>query len=133
MDSTSSNPARIPVLETESGIPVYRQIVAWYESAVIGGALAPGERLPTIRSLAVALKTNPNTIAKAYSELELRGFINTRVGSGTCVAERTAAPHSEVRGIRIEEAIAKCVRELSGLGVSTQEMKDLWMRYLEDM
>ena len=75
-------------LDQASGIPFYRQIIQQIELSIISGRLKPGSRLPTIRSLAIELKINPNTIAKAYSELEIRGLVITQVGSGTFISSK---------------------------------------------
>jgi GntR family transcriptional regulator len=74
-------------LDTKSGVPFYRQIIHAIEQGVRYGKLQPGARLSTIRELAVQLAINPNTIAKAYTELELRGIVVTQVGSGTYIAD----------------------------------------------
>ena len=70
-------------LDMSDGAPIYRQIIRQIEYAILSGRLKSGDKLPTIRSLAVELKANPNTIAKAYGELEIRGILVTQVGSGT--------------------------------------------------
>ncbi|MDR2178352.1 MAG: GntR family transcriptional regulator, partial [Treponema sp.] len=67
-------------LDAANGVPIYRQIIQQIEYAVLSERMRPGDKLPTIRSLAVALKINPNTIAKAYGELEIRGVLATQVG-----------------------------------------------------
>ena len=78
-------------LDTASGVPFYRQIIQRIELSILAGRLGPGDRLPTIRALAVELKINPNTIAKAYGELELKGIVTTQVGSGTFVSDQSPA------------------------------------------
>src|SRR5215470_2362331 len=75
-------------LDPANGVPIYRQIIQQIEYAILSGRMIPGDRLPTIRSLAVELKTNPNTIARAYSELEILGILQTQVGSGTYISEK---------------------------------------------
>jgi GntR family transcriptional regulator len=69
------------------GVPIYRQIVNQVKYLVASGLLQPGEELPPIRTLALQLKVTPNTIVKAYSELEIAGVIHKRQGSGTFVSE----------------------------------------------
>lgn len=69
------------------GVPIYRQIVSQVKYLVASGLLQPGEELPPIRTLALQLKVTPNTIVKAYSELEIAGVIHKRHGSGTFVSE----------------------------------------------
>ena len=69
------------------GVPIYRQIVNQVKYLVASGLLQPGEELPPIRTLALQLKVTPNTIVKAYGELETAGVIHKRQGSGTFVSE----------------------------------------------
>jgi len=125
MSSTSGDKKFIPTLDESSGIPFYRQIIKEIERAIVSGRLSAGDRLPTIRSLAIELKMNPNTIAKAYAELELRGLVKTQVGSGTYVASSPGADVEE-RLALIDAAVERCVRELEALGVGRSEMPDLF-------
>jgi GntR family transcriptional regulator len=69
------------------GVPIYRQIVKQVKYLVASGLLQPGEELPPIRTLALQLKVTPNTIVKAYGELESSGVIQKRHGSGSFVSE----------------------------------------------
>ncbi|MDR0784760.1 MAG: GntR family transcriptional regulator [Treponema sp.] len=112
------------------GVPVYRQIIRQIEYAVLSGRMNPGDKLPTIRSLAVELKTNPNTIAKAYNELEIRGIVSTQVGSGTYVSDK--APHlkdalvaEEELNRKIQEVLDRFVQEMKRLGVEEDELVDV--------
>jgi len=125
MSSTSGDRKFKPLLDEASGVPFYRQIIQEIERAIVSNRLLAGDRLPTIRSLAIELKMNPNTIAKAYAELELRGLVKTQVGSGTYVAANMGADVEE-RLARIDETVARCVRELEALGVTRSEMPDLF-------
>src|SRR6266550_881742 len=79
-------------IEFHSGIPVYKQIVHRITSAIADGTLKEGDRLPTIRALREQLDINPNTVAKAYRELELKGVISTERGSGCFVAPPQEQP-----------------------------------------
>src|SRR6186713_947119 len=74
-----------------SGVPIYLQLVEQVKHAVETGALRPGEQLPSIRPLAEELVVNPNTVAKAYRELEHQGVIELRHGAGAFVASSTRA------------------------------------------
>jgi GntR family transcriptional regulator len=74
-------------LDSKSGVPIYRQIQDQIRFGVASGILVPGEQLPTVRALAVDLKVNPNTVIKAYSDLEREGLLTSEQGSGTFVAE----------------------------------------------
>jgi GntR family transcriptional regulator len=77
-----------PKLDLKSGVPFYRQIIDQVKSSIATGALEPGDRLPTVRQLAVELSINPNTVSRAYTELELTGLVETQMGSGTFVGQR---------------------------------------------
>ena len=77
-------------LDPKSGVPIYQQIQDQVRYGVAAGRLRPGEQLPTVRALAVDLAVNPNTVIKAYSELERQGVLTTEQGSGTFVASPPA-------------------------------------------
>lgn len=112
-------------LNTASGVPFYRQIIQQIELAILSGRLVPGSRLPTIRSLAIDLKINPNTIAKAYNELEIRGLLVTQVGSGTYVSDKKPEEEDAKRKEVIKELINRFVEELGAIGVSIDEIPEL--------
>jgi len=73
-------------LDAASGVPFYRQIIDQILGGIATGTLSTGDQLPTVRALAVELKVNLNTVAKAYKELEIRGVLSTQQGSGTYIA-----------------------------------------------
>jgi GntR family transcriptional regulator len=75
-------------LDLKSGVPFHRQIVDQIRYGIASDRLMPGEQLPTVRELAVHLQVNPNTIRKAYSELEILGILNTQQGTGTFVSHQ---------------------------------------------
>lgn len=75
-------------LDLKSGVPFYRQIVDQIRYGIASKRLLPGEQLPTVRDLAVQLEINPNTVRKAYSELEILGVLDTQQGTGTFVANK---------------------------------------------
>ena len=75
-------------LDVHSGGPVYRQLIDQVQAAIASGALAAGDQLPTVRQVAVDLAINPNTVSRAYREMEIRGFLDTQQGTGTFVADR---------------------------------------------
>ncbi|MFQ5654062.1 MAG: GntR family transcriptional regulator [Planctomycetota bacterium] len=72
-------------IDSKSGVPFYRQIIEQVKFAIARKRLKPGDRLPTVRKLAVDLSVNPNTVVRAYRELELEGVLETQQGSGTFV------------------------------------------------
>ena len=75
-------------LDLKSGVPFHRQIVDQIRFGIASGRLLPGEQLPTVRDLAVQLQVNPNTVRKAYSDLELLGTLDTQQGTGTFVSHK---------------------------------------------
>ena len=75
-------------LHSHSGIPVYRQLMDQGQAALASGLLCAGDQLPTVRSVAVDLTINPNTVLRAYKEMEIRGLLETQQGSGTFVAQQ---------------------------------------------
>jgi GntR family transcriptional regulator len=101
-------------IDQRSGRPVYAQIVDGIKALIYGSRLEPGYQLPTVRALAAALDINPNTVARAYRELERDGAINSRVGRGSFV-EKVQAPAGrkaiEARMKELElEFQARCVQ-----------------------
>jgi len=79
-------------LDLKSGVPFYRQVIDQVKAAIATENLSPGDRLPTVRQLAVNLSINPNTVSRAYTELELTGLVETQMGSGTFVGSRQVKP-----------------------------------------
>ena len=109
-------------LDQSDAVPIYRQIIRQIEYAVLSGRLKSGDKLPTIRSLAVELKTNPNTIAKAYGELEIRGILATQVGSGTYISDKKPVPEDEGPEQKIREIVARFIKDMGDLGVEKREL-----------
>ena len=112
-------------LDTDNAAPIYRQIIQQIEYAVLSGRMQPGDRLPTIRSLAVELKTNPNTIAKAYNELEIRGVLETQVGSGTYISDKKPVIEDDSLNRKIREVLGRFIQEMRDLGVEKRELVKL--------
>src|SRR2546421_8188175 len=75
-------------LDLHSGMPVYRQLIDQVRGGIASGALRAGDQLPTVRQLAVDLAINPNTVLRAYRELELGGLLETHQGTGTFIAKK---------------------------------------------
>lgn len=93
-------------LDLKSGVPFYRQIIDQVKSAIATGRLEPGNRLPTVRQLAVDLSVNPNTVSRAYTELELTGLVETHMGTGTFVGQKKVE-QDEVERRRILDEISQ--------------------------
>src|SRR3974377_2618004 len=83
-------------LDDNSGGPVYRQVMDQVGGGIALGALRPGDQLPTVRQLAVDLAINPNTVVRAYRELELGGLLETHQGTGTFIStQKVRRPDAE--------------------------------------
>lgn len=119
-------------LDAASGVPFYRQIIQQIEQAILARRLEPGDRLPTIRALAIELKINPNTIAKAYGELEIRGIVTTQVGSGTYVSDKRIDMEDSERTKKMEAGVARFIRDMEALGMDREAMLDLVRDFQED-
>jgi len=107
------------------GVPIYVQIVDGVRHAVEVGSLVAGDRLPTVRALAEELTIAPNTVVKAYNELQRGGLIESRPGVGTVVARGVDEVAREVRMEAFFERLEVLVRDAVGLGISQDE---LWER-----
>ena len=95
-------------LDTADGVPIYLQIVQQVKYLVAAGRLRPGDELPTIRALAESLVINPNTVARAYRELEQLGIVTKRSTTGTFVSD-------DVGAVRRQEALAGLMRKVDDL------------------
>jgi GntR family transcriptional regulator len=105
------------------GVPIYRQIVSQVKYLVASGLLQPGEELPAIRTLALQLKVTPNTIVKAYGELEIAGVVHKRHGSGTFVsAGRPQQVALRERRRVIEQRIDALLAEAHQLNFTADEI-----------
>ncbi|MCL2181562.1 MAG: GntR family transcriptional regulator [Treponema sp.] len=113
--------------------PIYRQIIQQIEYAILSGRMKNGDKLPTIRSLAVDLKTNPNTIARAYNELEIRGVLETQVGSGTYISDKKPVMEDDSLNRKIREVLSRFIQELRDLGVEKREMIKLIESYIKEV
>ena len=109
----------------KSGKPVYLQVVDQIKAAAASGVLKPGEALPCIRPLAEELRVNRNTIAKAYSELESLGVIETLQGKGCFLKENHSPLRKDVRRKMLIEEIDQAIVQAHHLQVSRDEFVEL--------
>ena len=104
--------------------PIYEQIMDNLRRLIVSGGIAPGERLPSVRELASQLAINPNTIQRAYAELEAEGYVVSVTGKGNFVAEGDTQNQA-----RRQELLAKMrpmMEELKALGMTAEEFAALW-------
>ena len=109
------------VVDVMSRVPVYEQIIKQVEEQVLTGILKEGDKLPSVRSLSVKLSINPNTIQKAYTELDRRQLIITVPGKGSFISEKAI----EIVGANSREKMTelnKIIRELALAGVTKEEI-----------
>ena len=100
--------------------PIYAQVKEGFRQLILSGALAAGEKIPSVRELAGQLAINPNTIQRAYRELESEGYICSAPGRGSFVLERSAA--ASARRSELLAELDERARELRMLGMSTEEL-----------
>lgn len=118
---TRAEPFRIS-LETASGVPVYRQIIDQVMGGIAAGALKAGSQLPTVRQLAVDLAVNPNTVLRAYKELEIRGVVETQQGSGTYVSDVKVERDEAERMERLNRLAIEVAARAGAEGFSLEEL-----------
>ncbi|MGA7521743.1 MAG: GntR family transcriptional regulator [Acidobacteriaceae bacterium] len=109
-------------LDAHSGVPVYRQLIDQVLGAVARGALATGDQLPTVRQVAVDLAINPNTVMRAYREMEIRGIVDTQQGAGTFIAEMKEAAPPRERERQLAQLANEFAARAGGLGFSINEL-----------
>ena len=112
-------------LDYRDARPIYRQVKDALRRLMVTGVLAGGEQLPSVRQMATQLAINPNTIARAYTELEAEGFIYSVGGKGTFVASDVEALGT-ARRRELEEKVMPVLRELRELGMEKAEFDALW-------
>jgi len=111
-------------LDSHSGVPIYRQIIDQVTGGIAAGALHEGLQLPTVRQLAVDLSINPNTVIRAYSELEIRGILNTEQGTGTFIAPRNGERDETERRRLLSRFVAEFVARAGASGFTIGDLID---------
>jgi GntR family transcriptional regulator len=109
-------------LDPASGVPFYRQVIDQILAGIATGALSAGEQLPTVRTLAVELQVNLNTVAKAYKELEIRGVLHTQQGSGTYIAPVQVERDEVERRRQVVQLVDEFLARAAGAGLPPEEV-----------
>lgn len=123
----------VPHINFKSGVPVYLQIVQQVKAAAAGGMLRPGDPLPSVRALAEELRINRNTAARAYSELEAEGVIETRQGAGCYLKANGVSPlRRTVRSDRLAEELDAVIVQAHHLQVGDDELVELLRERLRE-
>src|SRR3954468_1367262 len=111
-------------LDMHSGVPVYRQIVDQVRGAVAAGNLSAGIQLPTVRQLAVDLEINPNTVVRAYRELEYDGLLETHQGTGTFISDQKVQRPADERRRQLEQIASDAIARSGAAGFTIRELVD---------
>jgi len=119
-------------LDLKSGVPFHRQIVDQIRYGIASDRLMPGEQLPTVRELAVHLQVNPNTVRKAYSELEILGILDTQQGTGTFVSHRQVEIGEAEKKRMLRQICDELVARGNQYGFSVREIVTHMQRRLEN-
>ena len=117
----SADPFRFR-LDHSTGVPVYRQLIDQLQLAIAAGTLAGGRQLPTVRQVAVDLAINPNTVMRAYREMEIRGVLTTQQGLGTFVTPSSVKEDEAQRQLRLSRLAADCASRAGADGFSIREL-----------
>jgi GntR family transcriptional regulator len=122
-NSSSAQPFQLK-LDLRSGVPVYRQIIDQVRGGMAAGTLAAGDQLPTVRQLAVDLAINPNTVLRAYRELELGGALETHQGTGTFISNQKIARNNAERERQLAQLAGEFAARAGAAGFTVEELLD---------
>jgi GntR family transcriptional regulator len=119
-------------LDLASGVPVYRQLIDQVQAGIASGWLATGDRLPTVRQVAVDLAINPNTVLRAYRELEIRGVLETQQGTGTFIAEKPIPQDEVERDRQLDQLVRDVVAKTGAGGFKVAELVERLKEFAPD-
>jgi GntR family transcriptional regulator len=123
--NTNRSPARKDFefrLDDRSGVPVYRQLIDQVMGGMAAGALAAGHQLPTVRQVAVDLSINPNTVVRAYRELEIRGVLETQQGTGTFISHQKVKRDDVERERQLTQLVTDFVARAGAAGFTIEDL-----------
>src|ERR1039457_5390755 len=109
-------------LDLHSGVPAYRQIIDQVTGGLAAGTLAGGDQLPTVRQVAVDLSINPNTVMRAYRELEIRGILESLQGTGTFIGHRKVKRDDVERQRRLSQLVGEFVARAGSSGFAIDDL-----------
>jgi GntR family transcriptional regulator len=111
-------------IDLHSGVPVYRQLIDQVRGGIASGSLTAGDQLPTVRQLAVDLEINPNTVMRAYRELELGGLLETHQGTGTFISNKKMEKKSAERDRQLTQMAGEFAARAGAAGYSLEDLID---------
>ena len=109
-------------LDLHSGVPVYRQIIDQVRGGIASSSLVAGDQLPTVRQLAVDLAINPNTVIRAYRELELGGLLESHQGTGTFISTQKIERGDAERERQLEQIVGDTVARAGASGFTVEDL-----------
>jgi GntR family transcriptional regulator len=121
-ESKTESPPFAFRLDPHSGVPVYRQLIDQVQGAVASGTVAVGDQLPTVRQVAVDLAINPNTVLRAYREMEIRGTLDTQQGSGTFIADKKLEYSEVERDRQLAQLVAEFASRAGAAGFTLKQL-----------
>jgi len=128
--ATNSDRGFVLKLDLRSGVPVYRQIIDQVLGGISAGSLKPGDQLPTVRQLAVDLAINPNTVVRAYRELEIRGVLATQQGTGTFITDKKPPEKDELEHRRrVAQLAGELLAKAGAEGITLEELLDYFNEF----
>jgi GntR family transcriptional regulator len=119
-------------LDLSTGVPAYRQVIDQILGAIAAGTLRGGDQLPTVRQAAVDLSINPNTVVRAYRELEIRGVLSTQQGIGTFVTSQPVMVDEAVRQRQLDQIVSDVMAKAGAAGVTGDELLGRLREFLAD-
>jgi len=120
-------------IDPRSHVPIFRQIAQAVRAAVAAGVYRPGEALPSLRAMAVEIQVNPNTVQRAYAELEREGLIESRRGKGLFVAEHGTPAAQSHAGDGVRRALEEAIRAGQAAGMNAQHLRAIFDAAIERM
>ncbi|MEO8027788.1 MAG: GntR family transcriptional regulator [Bryobacteraceae bacterium] len=111
-------------LDLHSGVPVYRQIIDQVMGGIASGGWNAGDQLPTVRQLAVDLAINPNTVVRAYRELDIRGVLETQQGTGTFISAKKVERDAAERQRQLHQLVGEFVARAGASGFTIRELQE---------
>ncbi|GHF60555.1 GntR family transcriptional regulator [Deinococcus metalli] len=119
-----------PQINPHSGVPIYLQITQAFVRAIQRGTVRPGDSLPTVRHLAATLRLAPNTVTRAYAELQRQGLIESRAGAGTTVRTAPATPSVTEAGRQaLVEELHDLLHRMTASGLTLADLRALFEQF----
>src|SRR5271170_8185458 len=111
-------------LDMRSGVPLYRQLIDQVQAAIAAALLVSGDQLPTVRQVAVDLEINPNTVMRAYREMEIRGILDTQQGTGTFISNRQVEMGEDERRRLAAQLAGEFVSRAGAAGLTVRDLME---------